>query len=333
MDLGVEGIMVAPGYSYDKAPDQQHFMGRARTRRTFKAILSNRKKKWQFNQSPLYLEFLMASANTIARPGHAHLQPLRLAEALLPAAGWLCRHFAELMETRPGSSMELNPGIRSAPIAWCIAALSHRLFMTVFFSARVRCHGAFVSVHRLPRSRRRAVTTGTGEASSRPQSLCEYSAGNTSQRNPASMSEPEISNIANPEILEVVPGFSHDQLEGWIPQLATEEEIRGALEKAFDYAVMSPSRSRTARRWKATSSTGKTALHWPIRAFGFFPRTTIRSFRFLIRKSRRWHSLDETQPRARVGKPGCENIGRRRPPVSTTSSVSPRPLSSNGGRP
>jgi len=44
-----------------------------------------------------------------------------------------------------------------------------------------------------------------------------------------------MSEIQNPEILEVVPGFSHDQLEGWIPPLATEEEIRGALEKAFDY--------------------------------------------------------------------------------------------------
>ena len=44
-----------------------------------------------------------------------------------------------------------------------------------------------------------------------------------------------MSEIENPEILEVVPGFSHDQLEGWIPTLATEEEIRAALEKAFDY--------------------------------------------------------------------------------------------------
>ncbi len=44
-----------------------------------------------------------------------------------------------------------------------------------------------------------------------------------------------MSEIENPEILEVVPGFSHDQLEGWIPPLATEQEIRGALEKAFDY--------------------------------------------------------------------------------------------------
>jgi hopanoid biosynthesis associated radical SAM protein HpnH len=59
MDLGVEGMMLSPGYSYDKAPDQKHFLGRARTRRMFRAILSNRKKSWQFNLSPLFLEFLM----------------------------------------------------------------------------------------------------------------------------------------------------------------------------------------------------------------------------------------------------------------------------------
>ena len=59
MNLGVEGMMLSPGYSYDKAPDQKHFLGRARTRRMFRAILSNRKKSWQFNLSPLFLEFLM----------------------------------------------------------------------------------------------------------------------------------------------------------------------------------------------------------------------------------------------------------------------------------
>ena len=59
MELGVEGMMLSPGYSYDKAPDQKHFLGRARTRRMFRAILSNRKKEWQFNLSPLFLEFLM----------------------------------------------------------------------------------------------------------------------------------------------------------------------------------------------------------------------------------------------------------------------------------
>jgi hopanoid biosynthesis associated radical SAM protein HpnH len=59
MDLGVEGMMLSPGYSYDKAPDQKHFLGRARTRRLFRAILANRKTRWVFNQSPLFLEFLM----------------------------------------------------------------------------------------------------------------------------------------------------------------------------------------------------------------------------------------------------------------------------------
>ena len=39
----------------------------------------------------------------------------------------------------------------------------------------------------------------------------------------------------NPDLLEVVPGFAHEKLEGWIPELAGEEELRQALEKAFDY--------------------------------------------------------------------------------------------------
>ncbi len=59
MELGIEGMMLSPGYSYDKAPDQNHFLGRARTRRLFRAILSNRKDNWRFNMSPLFLEFLM----------------------------------------------------------------------------------------------------------------------------------------------------------------------------------------------------------------------------------------------------------------------------------
>jgi hopanoid biosynthesis associated radical SAM protein HpnH len=59
MDAGVEGMMLSPGYSYDKAPDQQHFLGRSKTKDLFWKILSNRKKNWRFNMSPLFLEFLM----------------------------------------------------------------------------------------------------------------------------------------------------------------------------------------------------------------------------------------------------------------------------------
>jgi len=40
---------------------------------------------------------------------------------------------------------------------------------------------------------------------------------------------------SDPDALELAPGREREQLEGWIPPLATEEEIRGALAKAFDY--------------------------------------------------------------------------------------------------
>ncbi len=39
----------------------------------------------------------------------------------------------------------------------------------------------------------------------------------------------------DPDSLEVAPGFIHEKLEGWVPALATDEEIRGAFEKAFDF--------------------------------------------------------------------------------------------------
>jgi hopanoid biosynthesis associated radical SAM protein HpnH len=68
MQLGVEGMMLSPGYSYDKAPDQKHFLGRARTRRLFRAILSNRKETWRFNQSSLFLEFLMGKQQYACTP-------------------------------------------------------------------------------------------------------------------------------------------------------------------------------------------------------------------------------------------------------------------------
>ena len=46
---------------------------------------------------------------------------------------------------------------------------------------------------------------------------------------------PPHANSLNPDALEVAPGTAHEKLEGWIPSLATDEEIRAALEKAFDY--------------------------------------------------------------------------------------------------
>ncbi len=71
MELGVEGMMVSPGYAYDKAPDQKNFLGRKRTNELFEMILSNRqdgKRQWKFNQSPLFLEFLMGTREYSCTP-------------------------------------------------------------------------------------------------------------------------------------------------------------------------------------------------------------------------------------------------------------------------
>ncbi|MGA1265615.1 MAG: adenosyl-hopene transferase HpnH [Phycisphaerales bacterium] len=59
MALGVEGMMISPGYAYEKAPDQTGFLQRQGTHELFEMILSNRKGSWRFNQSPLFLEYLM----------------------------------------------------------------------------------------------------------------------------------------------------------------------------------------------------------------------------------------------------------------------------------
>ena len=88
MSMGVEGIVLSPGYSYEKAPAQQHFLGRAKTRRLFRAILSQEVVEVQYvapvpripdGQAQLRVHCL----------GLARLQHLRLAEALLSVAGRL----------------------------------------------------------------------------------------------------------------------------------------------------------------------------------------------------------------------------------------------------
>lgn len=58
-DLGVEGVSISPGYAYERAPDQEHFLGRRRTKELFRALFRLGKgRKWRFNQSSLFLDFL-----------------------------------------------------------------------------------------------------------------------------------------------------------------------------------------------------------------------------------------------------------------------------------
>ena len=68
MDLGVEGMMLSPGYSYSKAPDQEHFLRRQKTRDLFSSMLSRPDKRWKFNQSPIFLQFLMGKRDFECMP-------------------------------------------------------------------------------------------------------------------------------------------------------------------------------------------------------------------------------------------------------------------------
>jgi hopanoid biosynthesis associated radical SAM protein HpnH len=58
-DLDVEGITVSPGYAYERAPDQEHFLNRQKTKTLFRDIFrAGQGKKWRFSQSSLFLDFL-----------------------------------------------------------------------------------------------------------------------------------------------------------------------------------------------------------------------------------------------------------------------------------
>ena len=60
MAMGVDGITVSPGYAYERAPDQQHFLNREKTKTLFRDIFRRGKggKNWSFSQSGLFLDFL-----------------------------------------------------------------------------------------------------------------------------------------------------------------------------------------------------------------------------------------------------------------------------------
>jgi hopanoid biosynthesis associated radical SAM protein HpnH len=57
-EIGIDGITVSPGYAYERAPDQEHFLSRLRTKELFRGIFARGAQRWSFNQSGLFLDFL-----------------------------------------------------------------------------------------------------------------------------------------------------------------------------------------------------------------------------------------------------------------------------------
>ncbi len=69
-DLGVDGITVSPGYAYERAPEQAHFLTRERTKRLFRDVFRRGRdaRAWSFNQSALFLDFLAGNRDYRCTP-------------------------------------------------------------------------------------------------------------------------------------------------------------------------------------------------------------------------------------------------------------------------
>src|ERR1700761_7342600 len=63
-DLHIDNMQISPGFAYEKAPDQEHWLGVEQTRELFKkAFGDGRRRKWRLNHSPLFLDFLEGKAD------------------------------------------------------------------------------------------------------------------------------------------------------------------------------------------------------------------------------------------------------------------------------
>jgi hopanoid biosynthesis associated radical SAM protein HpnH len=69
MAMGIDGIMTSPGYAYERAPDQAHFLSRQKTKQLFRDILARGKGKgWKFTQSPLFMNVLAGNETYACTP-------------------------------------------------------------------------------------------------------------------------------------------------------------------------------------------------------------------------------------------------------------------------
>lgn len=101
MQLGVEGMMISPGYPYEKAPDQEHFLSRERTTAVFRQALAGMQGRgWRFNQTPLYLQFLQGNWDLECTPwGNPTYNVFGWQRPCYLLDEGYCDSFAELMAT------------------------------------------------------------------------------------------------------------------------------------------------------------------------------------------------------------------------------------------
>ena len=127
-ELEVDDLQISPGYAYEKAPDQEHFLGVEETREMFrKAFADGRRKKWRLMHTPLFLDFL---------EGKVEYECTAWSIPSYSLFGWQkpCYLMSDGYVDRPTRSSSRRPSGRStaeartpaAPTAWPTAATSPR---------------------------------------------------------------------------------------------------------------------------------------------------------------------------------------------------------------
>ncbi len=124
-ELDVDGVTISPGYAYERAPDQEHFLSRQKTKELFRDVFRRAAgRKWRLSQSALFFDFLAGNQEYHCTPwGNPTRNVFGWQRPCYLLGEGYAQSFAELMAIPSGTSTA--PAItKSAPIAWCIAATS-----------------------------------------------------------------------------------------------------------------------------------------------------------------------------------------------------------------
>ena len=124
-EMGV-GVSISPGYAYERAPDQEHFLSRRKTKELFRKVFAMGKgKKWKFIHSGLFLDFLAGNQTYHCTPWGMPTRNIFgwQKPCYLLGEGYV-KTFKELMETTDWDCLRHRPLREVRRTAWRIAATS-----------------------------------------------------------------------------------------------------------------------------------------------------------------------------------------------------------------
>ena len=146
-DLKVDAMMISPAYAYEKAPDQEHFLGVEQTRQLFKAAFSDkRRSKWRLNHSPSSWTSWRARSTSSAPPGASRATRSSAGRGLAISWGTVTPPATTSWSRRPTGAPTGGVATHVVRTAWPIAVMSRRRSISSLGSLRQSLR-ALVNTH------------------------------------------------------------------------------------------------------------------------------------------------------------------------------------------